>query len=368
MRGKGRGRRSIRGGRRSGRRGGRNRQSKPTPSIKLDKAPNQNLQNQNTRALCRTFCPAEEIEQRKIGNDISLFEKKHRHVVKRYRRAAAGLTQDWTAIRDPATLLNVTQHLVCEVLAMEDLSLELYGFLADRFRSVRQDLIVQDVDCPEVKFILQTQGEVLVLFSNLFAGAPGFDTKLCFQQISQCVGPLRSWFGLHREGADDLVLAISLVLPGSTQELALRLYHLWCSLGTRCFEGKFVRCAIQLVRAAKNQDLGLFSRWFASPNCHALMRCALSASLSELEPQWVAKLNRAFRPQEPMGYAKLRFQLGFSHREASELRDMFPNNTANEVIFSGKSLESQDLVKLPAWRCPDPRSVIRDIINRFNAS
>ena len=101
---------------------------------------------------CTAFCPAKELKLRVRERLLSRYEAGGEGLrpVKEYSRPAAGQAAPSSdTVRTPDTLLDCAKYLVREVLvprlmAKEKL-LDLYEFVFDRLRAIRQDLVVQRV-------------------------------------------------------------------------------------------------------------------------------------------------------------------------------------------------------------------------------
>lgn len=91
------------------------------------------------------MCPPDEYEIRKEHNLVRPFETSFLSAVKCYSRSAAGQSAArHKNIRDLTTLENTVKYLFEQVLDRRKTSLaQLYDFVFDRLRAVRQDLVVQ---------------------------------------------------------------------------------------------------------------------------------------------------------------------------------------------------------------------------------
>lgn len=149
-------------GRRRGRRGSSRRQgTDPPPAASRTPPPSPVEAAAPLRGQCEHMCSLREQSERERSGEISRFERigGRLSAVKKYRRAAAG-TSVLAAeeLRPPRVLLATLRHLFGLVLPVSGGGfklesgelpsqggdfLALYEFLADRARSVRQDLTVQ---------------------------------------------------------------------------------------------------------------------------------------------------------------------------------------------------------------------------------
>uniref|UniRef100_A0A915HKT0 SAC3/GANP/THP3 conserved domain-containing protein n=1 Tax=Romanomermis culicivorax TaxID=13658 RepID=A0A915HKT0_ROMCU len=118
------------------------------------------------------MCPSEEIEEREkaylIHNlEAVSIEKRQRFrrpdrkkMVKAYYRPAAGKNSNCPRLLRPfATLLQTTNYLVNLCSTSLDLDQyswsDIYDFVADRLRSVRQDAIIQRIDASDFRILLE---------------------------------------------------------------------------------------------------------------------------------------------------------------------------------------------------------------------
>ncbi|XP_019752897.1 SAC3 domain-containing protein 1 isoform X4 [Hippocampus comes] len=122
------------------------------------------------RGVCQTMCPARELHKRESQNRLHRFEmavgtEKDRRpradplrAVKEYSRPAAGKDFANSAdLRPPAVLLKTVCYLIDEVAASPHLHpfTEVYSFVFDRLRSVKQDMIIQRAHGPDCVAILE---------------------------------------------------------------------------------------------------------------------------------------------------------------------------------------------------------------------
>ena len=101
---------------------------------------------------CTAFCPAKELKLRVRERLLSKYEVGGGGLrpVKEYSRPAAGQASPSSdTVRTPDTLLDCVKYLVRDVLMprvmVKEEQLDLYDFVFDRLRAVRQDLVVQRV-------------------------------------------------------------------------------------------------------------------------------------------------------------------------------------------------------------------------------
>ncbi|XP_061681822.1 SAC3 domain-containing protein 1 [Syngnathoides biaculeatus] len=139
------------------------------------------------RGVCQTMCPAGELRNRESQNRLHRFEmlagtEKDRRpradpmrVVKEYCRPAAGKDSTNSAdLRPPPVLLKTVCYLIDEVAASPRLHpwTEVYSFVFDRLRSVKQDMIILRVHGPDCVPILERTVRFLVYASYRLCGEP----------------------------------------------------------------------------------------------------------------------------------------------------------------------------------------------------
>ncbi|XP_061636493.1 SAC3 domain-containing protein 1 [Phyllopteryx taeniolatus] len=139
------------------------------------------------RGVCQTMCPAGELRNRESQNRLHRFEmlagtEKDRRpradplrAVKEYSRPAAGKDSANSAdLRHPAVLLKTVCYLIDEVTASPHLHpwTEVYSFVFDRLRSVKQDMIIQRAHGADCVAILERTVRFLVYASYRLCSEP----------------------------------------------------------------------------------------------------------------------------------------------------------------------------------------------------
>lgn len=108
---------------------------------------------------CSDMCPASEMKFREMNNLLNVFETMKGHeksrrprcdptkCVKEFRRSAAGeRLDDPDQLRPPKVLLRTVDYLLQEIASREDFPFAMiYDFVFDRLRSVRQDMVIQQI-------------------------------------------------------------------------------------------------------------------------------------------------------------------------------------------------------------------------------
>jgi len=142
---------------------------------------------------CSFFCPAQEFKLRKREKLIHKFEKLESgfKVVKQYSRPAAGQEKPrLQEIRSPHTLVKCVNYLMSDVMQTQinNCNLqELYDFLFDRLRSVRQDMILQTCSDDVQLTVLGACVRFHVVFGHLLANTTTFSKHINFQHQLECM-------------------------------------------------------------------------------------------------------------------------------------------------------------------------------------
>ncbi|XP_039666448.1 SAC3 domain-containing protein 1 isoform X2 [Perca fluviatilis] len=139
------------------------------------------------RGTCQTMCPARELQDREVQNRLHRFEilagtervRRPRgdplRAVKEYSRPAAGKdSTNPTDLRPPAVLLKTVCYLIDDIAASPHLHpwTEVYSFVFDRLRGVKQDMIIQRVSGLNCVAILERTVRFLIYASYRLCGEP----------------------------------------------------------------------------------------------------------------------------------------------------------------------------------------------------
>lgn len=188
---------------------------------------------------CQNFCPYFEIVERKLRNDISVFEKDI--MVKKYVRSAAGKNKAFEEdVRPIDVLCSCFDHLI-ETLVLHcgehfnkdfinlfgkkicnqpgvlyytqekdvreskdtvffnefDL-LEVYKFIEDRTRAIRLDISIQELTCAQTILLLQKICNFHIVFNFLLFDFTNFEEHLNVDQIRRIFLSLTDCYKLQR--------------------------------------------------------------------------------------------------------------------------------------------------------------------------
>ncbi|KAI8503040.1 cell division [Branchiostoma belcheri] len=155
------------------------------------------------RGTCQDMCPEQERAARQRQKRLHRFEmlegtEHHRlpsadpaRCVKEYSRPAAGKDVIPPAeLRPPQVLLATVDYLVNRILPRDDVHFsEVYNFISDRLRAVRQDMVVQRVKGHTCVTILEqaVRFHVYAAYRLCESSLQQFDPHLNNQQLENCL-------------------------------------------------------------------------------------------------------------------------------------------------------------------------------------
>ncbi|XP_034561470.1 SAC3 domain-containing protein 1 [Notolabrus celidotus] len=155
--------------------------------VEEDESRERHVKETVPRGTCQTMCPARELREREAQNCLHRFEtlagtERDRRpkgdplrAVKEYSRPAAGKDSTKpTDLRPPAVLLKTVCYLIDDVAASLDLQpwIEVYSFVFDRLRGVKQDMIIQRVSGLDCVAVLEPTVRFLIYSSYRLCGEP----------------------------------------------------------------------------------------------------------------------------------------------------------------------------------------------------
>ena len=157
---------------------------------------------------CMTMCPPKEMETRAKETVINYFERDQHGqfnpslAVKQYHRSEAGAQFREEDLRPLPVLQMTVSHIISHVLTTKphsplELTAQLYA--RDRFRSIQQDLTIQDLHGPEVIEIL----EIMCLFyissgiKFVYQSIDDFSFTQNLEQITKVLLTLDNEYDLH---------------------------------------------------------------------------------------------------------------------------------------------------------------------------
>ncbi|XP_034035691.1 SAC3 domain-containing protein 1 [Thalassophryne amazonica] len=155
--------------------------------VKEEEKPTEQEQGSAPRGTCQTMCPSHELQLRETQNRLHRFEmlagtETDRRpkadvlrTVKEYSRPAAGKNSaSPTDLRPPTVLMKTVCYLVDDIAASPNLHpwTEVYSFVFDRLRAVKQDMIIQRVSGKACIAVLEWTVRFLTYASFRLCGEP----------------------------------------------------------------------------------------------------------------------------------------------------------------------------------------------------
>lgn len=193
----------------------------------VNKFENLDLKN----ASCFAMCSREEIVKRQAQGDIDLMERtdnaqekriRSDYAIKKFTRSSADQHLDKPEIlRPPFILAKTLEHITTRLLDddSKDVSqfpppsdgrkradyLDIYLFVSDRLRSVKQDIQILSSHCPEIfcsKIVIQIYEQIVrfyILSCNELLDREGFDPRINLEQLSSAFTSLMQCYKLSRQ-------------------------------------------------------------------------------------------------------------------------------------------------------------------------
>lgn len=255
---------------------------------------------------CHGFCPEREKKERQRQRRLHVLElrpgsrlglqnsDKGVLMIKEYSRPAAGKdATDSRDLRPPSTLLKVIEYMMTDLVSRTDIPWnEIYSFIFDRLRAVRQDLVIQRASCKESIKIL----ECAVRF-HIYAGyrlceenVSKFEPKFNSDHCQECLKRLLVEYREHDQASkgrtefESLYLLYNLgsfeVLQTSLQLPSVLRNHpdvkLAYNISINFVEGNFIRLRRLVQR------------------CDFLQRCAIHRHLPFIRSEFLAIVNSGF--------------------------------------------------------------------------
>ncbi|XP_055376980.1 SAC3 domain-containing protein 1 isoform X2 [Condylostylus longicornis] len=157
--------------------------------------------NNFVRGSCREMCPASEVKMRTKEHLLHFFELLDGapyKPVKCFSRSAAGMkTPKEVDLRTPLALEKTVTYLLTDILMDERKPFfYVYDFIFDRLRSVRQEIVIQNMD--KEKSIKLLEPTILFLaYSRYRLNAEpiqNFDSKICDQHLQECMKKVLGYY------------------------------------------------------------------------------------------------------------------------------------------------------------------------------
>ncbi|KAF7695973.1 SAC3 domain-containing protein 1 [Silurus meridionalis] len=195
------------------------------------------LQESVFHGTCTTMCPISEVQRREEQRQLHRFEMKRgteqerypradlSRTVKEYSRPAAGKDKIRACdLRPPDVLFKTVCYLVDEIVASPTLQpwTEVYSFVFDRLRSVRQDMIIQCVSGQECVAVLERIVRFHLYASYRLCGEPLqlYDPYINNTHLQECLSRLLECYSKGQYDHQEEFQALSLLYNlGSTTTL-----------------------------------------------------------------------------------------------------------------------------------------------------
>ncbi|KAL0274752.1 UNVERIFIED_CONTAM: hypothetical protein PYX00_002802 [Menopon gallinae] len=313
---------------------------------------------------CTAMCPKEEMLLREKERLLHAYEMKtgtenDRYpqadpdkTVKAFRRSAAGNKMDRSELRPFPVLLKTIQYLFTEIFPRQsDDPLKVYNFMFDRLRSVRQDMVIQNLTAFECVYILEPITRFHIYFGYILVGEKGldFDPFINNTHLQEC---LKRLLVCYDESETDIVnslsqLSVSTNYYKNRQEieaayLLFNLSHIEAmTRGAKLTEAYLKKEILELSFAWYLKN---FVRAFRLlKHLSPLLLCVFSSSLPEIRKQSLEAFSQAFNsPNSAYPVSHLRNLLLYED-ESELIEDCKHFNikvTDNNVNFSKKEFNT----------------------------
>uniref|UniRef100_A0A0N5CDF5 PCI domain-containing protein n=1 Tax=Strongyloides papillosus TaxID=174720 RepID=A0A0N5CDF5_STREA len=165
------------------------------------------------KGTLENMCSEKEFYLRKLENQISIYEKDDgkkvniEKMIKKYRRSAADQEKSLPhELRTDKCLVMTLNYLMSNVKPEKNCTTKTlsrwYDFMWDRTRSIRKDLMQQDIVNKESLYIFEVcaRFHIYMAYNLHHLSMDEFDPKLNFEQLKQC---LTSIFLCYKEMEND---------------------------------------------------------------------------------------------------------------------------------------------------------------------
>lgn len=253
---------------------------------------------------CTVMCPEQERKQRERQKRLHKFEMltgtennlvptaDPEKTIKEYTRPAAGKDRVQPSdLRPPPVLLQTVRYLVEEIVPKAGYPwVEVYNFVFDRLRSIKQDMTIQQVRGRPCVSILETSLRFLIYSSYRLCEEPfgSFDPKINDTHVQECFSRLLSSYelGEHRHESEfqSLFLLYNLGL--------YKAFHHVLLLPTSIRESPAVKLAVAVNRAYLERNYVLFFRLIQKLSF--LQSCAVHHHIEDSRQKMLQMYNHAF--------------------------------------------------------------------------
>ena len=320
---------------------------------------------------CTGMCPKDEIIAREKSRRLSVFEmmagtEKHKFpkanheiCIKEYSRSAAGCKIDVGKLRPASVLLKCMEFLIENVINQEKHErswLEVYDFVSDRIRAIRQDMVVQRIDSDVVIKILKNAVRFHIVVLEECKTEKDFNRASCLDQLHACLLPLLECVKITKNNSlhDEFGLYYILLNINSTSILLN-------SIRTLFKDGQFLnRCGnrhLILELALADNFLNYHKLFKIFEKLPYITSCCLAINLNNLRFNSLRIIAKAYSSKNSkLPLEKLTDWLKFdSCQDAKEFCGMTGLDTEKDcVLLNGRQLQDPSrtdaLKEIHSWR------------------
>ena len=319
---------------------------------------------ENVIGECMEMCPKAEILLREETRRLAVFEMvagtengrfpkaNHNTCVKEYTRSAAGCRIDRSKLRPAHVLQKCMNYLTDEIVDQDKHGkswVEIFEFVSNRVRAIRQDMVVQRIQGDVVVDILKKAVRFHIVVMEECKSERNFDRALCLDQLHGCLLPLMEYVK---------------TIKNVSVEYESHLYYVLLNMKSTSLALNSIRDMLQerIYRKENEHEHAIFELALAYIlfNYHRLFKiferlpyiasCCLATSVNHLRIKALNIIQKAYSSKNsklPLETITkwLRFD---SCEDAREFCNVLGLNTDNEFIFLNKTLqiESSEVERL----------------------
>ncbi|XP_071139710.1 SAC3 domain-containing protein 1-like [Mytilus edulis] len=256
---------------------------------------------------CNFMCPPAEIELRTRERLVHFLEKTVQNgrlqtdtdkMVKEYSRPAAGKRDPGpNDLRPPEVLVRTVDYLLGSITAKKDVAWkDIYDFVFDRLRCIRQDMVIQNIGGSSAINILEKIARFHIYAGYRLCTEPiaRFDPKINNQHTQECLKRLLYVYSVvpgnhdNRQEFESVYLLYNL---GQTDAL-MHFYDLSKDLRTSSLISLCYRTSIEYMLGNHVRCLRLLHHHLCKR--YPILLCALHRHLSNIQRQSLQTMNTAF--------------------------------------------------------------------------
>ncbi|KAG0418546.1 Germinal-center associated nuclear protein, partial [Dictyocoela roeselum] len=314
---------------------------------------------------CRDFCPEFEKIERQLRNDISPFESKI--LVKKYHRSSAGKQRSLPEDVRPLDILEATFDYLVRLLAtnIKSKPFEIYRFVEDRCRAIRQDISVQALECDRTILLLLRICRFHVFFNHYLYDDSNFDIHLNKDQIRRI---LVSIMDIHEKKNvvdkklfdPDIILAETgkRVLSGIEEEYISYfiisnlpdndVYYKMAAYTSRSYPHTFtssslVELALKMMVAYQRNDWVSF---FGILKKAPFMFSAACLSFIDMQKRSLAYMKQCFYEKISLEWVSIRISCDLNYTKAMAQREGIAID-GDKINFRDKNVPPKEIVVRP---------------------